>query len=350
MKTAAIYARVSSDQQKDQNTIASQTAALVEFARSEGFAVPDEWIFQDEGYSGATLVRPGLERVRDLAAEGQIQAVLVFSPDRLSRKYAYQVLLIEELARHGVETLFAKAPHSQTPEDHLVVQFQGMIAEYERAQILERSRRGKRHRAKQGEVSVLSAAPYGYRYVRKTDETAARYEALDAEAEIVRQVFELYTVAGLSIGAITRRLNQQGVPTRKGAARWERSTVWAILRNPAYKGTACFGKTQVAPRQRINNRRLRQRGGLPTRNSASHELPRDQWIEIPVPAMIGEDTFALAEERLQSNKTLSPRRTIEPSILQGLVPTFRTFVSEFLVNLLGCQIWMSDNLPGSSLS
>lgn len=161
MVIAAIYARVSSDKQREDNTIASQTAALVEFAQIRNYHVPAEWIFEDEGYSGAILTRPGLERVRDLAAEGQIQAVLVYSPDRLSRKYAYQILLMEELARQGVETVFLKAPQATTPEDLLLVQFQGMIAEYERAQILERSRRGKRHRARQGQVSVLSGAPYG---------------------------------------------------------------------------------------------------------------------------------------------------------------------------------------------
>lgn len=318
MKTAAIYARVSSDQQKEEKTIASQTAALVEFARNEGYSVPDEWIFEDEGYSGASLVRPGLEQVRDLAAEGQIQAVLALSPDRLSRKYAYQVLLMEELARHGVETVFIKAPQSQTPEDQLLLQFQGMIAEYERAQILERSRRGKRHRAKQGEVGVLSGAPYGYRYVRKTEERAAYYEVIEAEAEVVSQVFELYTVDALSIGAISRRLSELGVPTKKHSARWERSVVWAMLRNPAYAGMACFGKTQTATRQRVT-RPLRLRGGVATRESAHHELPRDQWIEIPVPALVMQDTFALAQELLERNKKHAPRRTIEPSILQGLV-------------------------------
>ncbi len=318
MKTAAIYARVSSDQQKVEKTIASQTAALVEFAKKEGYQVPDEWIFEDEGYSGASLVRPGLERIRDLAAEGQIQTVLALSPDRLSRKYAYQVLLIEELARHGVEMVFLKAPQSETPEDRLLLQFQGMIAEYERAQILERSRRGKRHRAKQGEVGVLSGAPYGYRYRRKTEDAAAYYEIIEAEADVVRRVFDLYTLEGLSIGAITRRLNEWGVPTRKQKARWERSTVWAMLRNPAYRGTACFGKTALAPRQRIT-RPLRLRGGLATRNSANHERPRTEWIEIPVPALVSEETFALAQENLEQNKRHAPRRTIEPSILQGLV-------------------------------
>ena len=132
MKTAAIYARVSSDKQKEENTIASQTAALVEFAAANDFSVPQEWIIEDQGFSGASLIRPGLEKLRDLAAEGQIQAVLVHAPDRLSRKYAYQVLLMEELARHGVETVFIKAPQTATPEDQLLVQFQGMIAEYER--------------------------------------------------------------------------------------------------------------------------------------------------------------------------------------------------------------------------
>jgi site-specific DNA recombinase len=318
MKTAAIYARVSSDKQREENTIASQTAALVEFARKEDYDVPREWIFEDEGFSGTSLVRPGLERMRDLAAEGQLEAILVYAPDRLSRKYAYQILLIEEFARNGVETVFVKAPKSDTPEDQLLLQFQGMIAEYERAQILERSRRGKRHRARQGQVSVLSGAPYGYRYVRKTDETAAYYQVIEAEADVVRLVYDRYTVAHLSIGAITRLLNERGVPTRKRISRWERSTVWAILRNPAYKGTACFGKTEIRPRQRVT-RPLRTRGGVTNRNSANRERPRKEWISIPVPAIISEETFALAQELLTANKTHAPRRTIQPSICQGMV-------------------------------
>src|SRR5215813_6972687 len=133
MRMAAIYARVSSEQQREENTIASQTASLIQFAQDHDLEVPKEWLFEDEGYSGATLERPGLERVRDLAAEGQIQVVLVYSPDRLSRKYAYQILLMEEFSRNGVETRFVNAPRGTTAEDQLLVQFQGMIAEYERA-------------------------------------------------------------------------------------------------------------------------------------------------------------------------------------------------------------------------
>jgi len=128
MRMAAIYARVSSEQQREENTIASQTASLIEFAKSHELEVPQEWVFEDEGYSGATLQRQGLERVRDLAAEGQIQVVLAYSPDPLSRKYAYQILLIEEFTRQVVGTLFVKSPQGNSPEDQLLVQFQGMIA------------------------------------------------------------------------------------------------------------------------------------------------------------------------------------------------------------------------------
>jgi site-specific DNA recombinase len=318
MKMAAIYARVSSEQQREEHTIASQTAALIEFAKSHELEVPKEWVFEDEGYSGATLERPGLERVRDLAAEGQIQVVLAYAPDRLSRKYAYQILLIEELARHGVETLFVKAPQGTSAEDQLLVQFQGMIAEYERAQILERSRRGKRHRARSGEISVMSGAPYGYRYIRKTDEALASYAVIEAEARVVQRVYEMYTVEGLSIGAIARRLNDESIPTCKRCARWERSVVWAVLRNSAYRGVAYFGKTRIAPRSRVT-RPLRLRGGMSKRNSAGHERPRDEWIEIPVPALVTEESFARAQELLQENKIRARRRTIMPSIVQGLV-------------------------------
>ena len=318
MRMAAIYARVSSEQQREEKTIASQTASLIEFAKSHDLEVPAEWVFEDEGFSGATLERPGLERVRDLAAEGQIQVVLAYSPDRLSRKYAYQILLMEEFARHGVETLFINTPQGDSAEEQLLVQLQGMIAEYERAQILERSRRGKRHRAQAGEVSVMCGAPYGYRYMRKTDQAPAAYIVEENEARVVQRVYEMYTVEGLSIAEITRRLNSEGIPTRKRSARWERSVVWAMLRNPAYRGAACFGKTRASSRTRVM--RPQRRRGVTTPNmTAGHERPREEWIEIPVPALVGEQTFARAQELLQENRIRSRRRTIEPSVVQGLV-------------------------------
>jgi site-specific DNA recombinase len=253
-----------------------------------------------------------------LAAEGQIESVLIYSPDRLSRKYAYQVLLVEEFSRHGVEIIFIKSPRASTPEEQLLLQFQGMIAEYERTQIAERTRRGKRFRAKAGSVNVLSGAPYGFRYVKKTDTSASYYEIIEQEAEVVRKVFELYTGASFSIGAIARWLNYQEIPTRKKISRWERSTIWAMLRNPAYVGRACFGKTGSAPRQRIT-RPLRQRGGYSPRCSSHRERPKEEWIEIAVPAIIDDETFSLAAERLEQNKRFSPRRTIEPTLLYGML-------------------------------
>jgi site-specific DNA recombinase len=314
----AIYARVSSERQKEEKTIESQTSALKEFAQAQNYVVPENWVFEDEGYSGATLARPGLERLRDLVSEGQVEIVLVHSPDRLSRRYAYQVLLLEEFSRQGIEVRFLKGNAGQSPEEQLLVQFQGMIAEYERAQITERCRRGKRHRAKTGLINVLSGAPFGYRYLKKTDGSDSCYVIDENEVPVVRQVYQWYTEEGLSLGAIARRLTEQGVPTRRGKARWERSVVWAMLRNPAYVGRAAYGKTESAERRRIT-RPLRQRGGFSKRCRANRERPREQWIEIAVPALISEPTFARAQERLAQNQRLSIKNTREITLLQGLL-------------------------------
>lgn len=318
MKTAAIYARVSSDRQKEEQTIASQTSALRAYAAAHEYLVPEGYVFEDEGWSGATLVRPGLEHLRDLAAQGQMELVLVYSPDRLSRKYAYQVLLLEEFARHGVDVVFLQGPRAETPEDVLLLQFQGMIAEYEKAQISERTRRGKRHRAQAGVVNALTGAPFGYRYVRKAEGAPARYEVLESEALVVREVFRRYTEEWTSLGALARWLTMAGVRTRTGQARWNKSSVWDMLRNPAYQGTACFQKTRQAERQRVN-RRLRQRGGIPAHPVCSRPRPREEWIEIPVPALVSTTQFALAQERFEQNRQFAARHTKRPSLLQGLL-------------------------------
>ena len=165
----ALYARVSSDRQVDAHTIASQVAALEERVATDGLLVPPELHFVDDGYSGATLIRPALERLRDLIAAGGLDRLYVHSPDRLARNYAYQVLLLDELKQAGVTVVFLNQALAQTPEDALLLQVQGMVAEYERAKILERSRRGKRHAARMGSLSVLSLVPYGYRAVSKTE-------------------------------------------------------------------------------------------------------------------------------------------------------------------------------------
>src|ERR1700683_514859 len=253
MTTAAIYARLSSPRQKEDQTIASQTAALHEAAERSGLEVPPEWVFEDEGYSGATLIRPALAHLRDLAAPVPIDVVLCYSPDRLARRYAYQALLIDEFARAGTEVRFVNGPKGESPEDELLIQFQGMIAEYERAQIVERTRRGKAHRARAGTVNVLSGAPFGYHYLRRSDTADARYEIVEEQAAVVREMFRRYTEDQDSIAELARWLSAQGVVTATGKDRWDRSTVWGMLRNPAYAGRAAFLKTmRLDQRARVN--------------------------------------------------------------------------------------------------
>ena len=204
----------------------------------------------DDGYSGDILVRPGLERLRDQAAAGVIDRLYVLDPDRFSRKYAYQVLILEELTRCGVEVVFLRNPPGRGPEENLLLQVQGMIAEYERAKIMERCRRGKQYAARHGSVNVLSGAPYGYRYVSKHEGGgAARYQVVADEARVVRKIFEWVGQERCSIGEVCRRLQRDGVPTRTGKSAWDRSVIWSHLKNPAYKGTAAFGKTRSGAAQ-----------------------------------------------------------------------------------------------------
>jgi site-specific DNA recombinase len=318
MTSAAIYARVSSARQAKDETIGSQLAALREHAAQSRLDVPREWVFADEGHSGATLVRPALEALRDLAAQGCLDVVLVYSPDRLARKFAYQALLIEELARCGTRVEFVKGPRGDSPEDQLLVQFQGIFAEYEKAQLAERYRRGKAWRAKAGSVNVLSGAPFGYRYVRKTPETGARYEVVPHEAALVTEMFHRYADDGASIADLRRWPTDQGVRTRTGKERWDRSVIWGMLRNPAYAGTAVFGKTQAVHQPAGLNRTARLAGRTVPRQVRVEDRPREEWTGIPVPALVDEDTFDRVQQRLADNKRFAARSTKVPSLLQGL--------------------------------
>jgi site-specific DNA recombinase len=319
VRVAAIYARVSSERQRQEQTIQSQTVALRELAEQRGLLVPEDLVFEDDGFSGASLQRPALERLRDRAFEGCFEVLLCHAPDRLARRYAYQVLVLEELARGGIEVVFAKEPErSGSPEDELLRQFQGVIAEYERAQIAERCRRGKLHRARAGAVSVLSHAPYGYRYVKKSEHADAFYEIDELETPIVREIFGRYVEQGESIVQIARSLSEQAVPTRTGTPRWGPSTIWAILRNPAYTGLAAYGRRRVTGAPVKPMRLTRQRGRRSGRSAYEHVGP-EHWQRIPVPALITEEQHALAQDLLTRNSRLSPRNTRQPSLLQGIL-------------------------------
>jgi site-specific DNA recombinase len=298
----AIYARVSSDQQAESGTIASQVAALRERVQQDGLRLDEASCFLDEGYSGTTLLRPALERLRDAVAGGGLDRLYIHSPDRLARKYAYQFLLIEEFRRAGVALHFLNRGPGQTPEEELLLQVQGVVAEYERAKILERSRRGKQHAARRGDVSVLGHAPYGYRYVGKREGGGeARYEVVWEEARVVQEMFTWVGRDRLSLGEVARRLTERGLPTRTGKARWHPRTVWGILTNPAYRGAAQFGKTRSGERRP----RLRPRRGQPEQprqGFSSYETAPDQRIPIAVPALVSAALFESVAEQLAENQ------------------------------------------------
>ena len=319
MKSVALYARVSSEQQVQQATVASQIAALQERVQADGQMLLPSDIYVDDGYSGASLVRPALERLRDRAAEGGLDVLYVHSPDRLARRYAYQVVLLDELARQGVSVIFLHGPSGQSAEDELLVQVQGVIAEYERAKILERSRRGKLHKARNGIVNALSNAPYGYQYVCKADQEPARYEVVLHEAKVVRSIFEWLVDEQVSIGEIARRLQAQGVHTRTGLAHWNRVTVWCMLQNPAYMGQAAYGKTELVARSK-RLRAIRNKPAVPrSAKSSRRNKPESEWLRIAVPAIVSPEVFAAAREQLERNRRLAARNGKgHRYLLQGL--------------------------------
>ena len=318
---AAFYARVSGEQQAAAHTIESQIAALSERARSDGMPVPPERQFVDDGYSGATLIRPALDRLRDLVNVGAIDRIYVHSPDRLARNYAYQVLLLDEWRRRGVEVVFLNRPLGQSPEDDLLLQVQGIVAEYERAKIMERSRRGKKHAAQSGSLNVMSGAPFGYRYVSvREGEGQARFEPVAEQARVVQQIFSWIGQDRCSLAEVCRRLHKAGTPTATGKPIWSREAVWHVLQNSAYMGQAAYGKTHMMPRGK--NSRLRAARGHPTeprRTKAPKPADRKEWVFVAVPALVDEALFRAAHAQLEENRSRARQGRRRPGyLLQGL--------------------------------
>ncbi|WP_448207485.1 recombinase family protein [Azospirillum sp. sgz302134] len=319
LKAAALYARVSSDKQEKEQTIASQLETLHRAAAERGFQVPPDLVFADDGYSGARLDRPALDRLRDLAAEGGLAAVLIAAPDRLARHYAYQVLLLEELARAGCETIFLNHAFDGSPEHRMLLQMQGVFAEYERALIQERMRRGRLFATRQGRAS-WGKAPYGYRYLRKTDTTPPRLVVDEAESQLVQQMYRWLVEERLTSYAIQRRLNEQGIAPRGGPGRaWSQSTVIDILRNPIYTGQAMRNR-----HQRCDARRPRGQAGYKDRrpgNGRGRTLrPREEWIAVAVPMIIEPELWQLAQEQRARNRAEARRNnTKHEYLLRGLL-------------------------------
>jgi len=283
---AAFYARVSSEAQARDKTIVSQVAALRERIAADGVTMLPDAAYLDEGHSGSSLVRPALERLRDAVAAGDIDRVYVLAPDRLARRHAHQALLMEEFRRAGIEVAFLNRPIGASPEDDLLLQIQGVIAEYERAQILERGRRGRRHAARSGSVSALAGAPYGYRYItRERGGGVARFEIVPEEARFVRLIFAWVGLDRLSLREVCRRLQQAECRTRSGTTRWWASTLHGMIENPAYTGRAMYGRFHaVEPKPRLR----------PIRNHPAHSSR--PTTRVPVPSEIADDNKRHAAE------------------------------------------------------
>ncbi len=302
----AIYARVSTESQEARGTIGSQLEALRKRVTTEGHQLVAEYC--DDGCSGARLDRPGLDAMRDAAEAGQIEAVWCLSPDRLARVYAYQVIVLDELARCGVTVLFHDTPPlNNDPQTHLLTQVQGVIAEYERAKIAERYRRGKLWRSRAGEVIAWKCS-YGHRRIPRSASQAAHLEVYEPEASVVRGIFQDYVHHNVSIRQLTRRLNDDDIASPSGKDVWGCSTIGRLLRNEAYIGRAYFNRREsVAARQS-------------KRGTRQVERPREQWIAIPVPAIVSEELFEAAQRISRDHEKWSPRRAEAGQwLLRGLI-------------------------------
>ena len=287
MKRVASYARVSTELQEREHTIDSQLEALRAYALNKGYQVVAEYL--DDGYSGATLARPGLDRLRDALSYGEFDLVLFYHPDRLARRVVYQYLVLEEMEKAGVKPEFLNFPLDDSPESQLLLGIQGVISEYDRAKILERTRRGKLLHARAGAL-VGGHAPYGCRWIRSGEQGRARLEIVEYTAALARQVFRMLLEDRLTTWAMARTMTKEGVSTPGGAAQWQPTTVYRILTNPVYKRTYMY--------------------------RASHQ----EKIAISVPPIIDEATWQAAQVQLEENSRYARRNNQKYQyLLRGLI-------------------------------
>jgi site-specific DNA recombinase len=315
---AAIYARVSTDEQGRDQTIDSQLDALRRWASAHGHELEEEHVYIDEGYSGARLDRPALDRLRDAAREGEFDVVGVFCPDRLARRYADQVLLLEGLRKAACAVEFIERPIADDPHDQLLLQIEGAIAEYERAVLAERFRRGELQKARAGQW-VGGRAPYGYRYVPKRDGVPGHLVVDDAEAEVVRMLYRWLIDERTTVRQILKRLADGPWRPRDGKRLWSNSVVHRVLSDAVYTGTAHTNRNVLVPPRKP--RSTGPRAGLPT---CRKPRPREEWIPVPVPAIIDEETHQHAVDQLARNSVLSFRNNTRNDYLLRCLLTCRT--------------------------
>jgi DNA invertase Pin-like site-specific DNA recombinase len=235
--TVALYARVSSQRQTTTQTIDQQLDRLR--ARAEEYGVPATacLVFRDDGYSGASLRRPGLDALRDAVASAEVERILITAPDRLARKYVHQVLVLEELERFGCMVEFLDRPMSHDPHDQLLLQIRGAVAEYERTLIAERMRRGRLAKLRTGTLLPWTCVPYGYHVDpdRPRDPTGVQMDP--AEGAVVQEIFARYLEDGATLGTVAAALERHGILTSHGRRHWSRSTLRWMLHNRGLSGT-----------------------------------------------------------------------------------------------------------------
>jgi site-specific DNA recombinase len=311
----ALYARVSTQRQAQSQTIEQQLERLQAYAQEQGWQVTQEHIYRDEGYSGASLNRPGLDALRDRAALADLDVVVITAPDRLARRYLHQVVVIEELAEHGCRVEFVERPMSQDPNDQLLLQIRGAVAEYERTLITERLRRGRLARLRAGQLLPWIQPPFGYRVEpdRPRDPDGLQRDAF--AATVVEHIFGWYVEGHTSLCGIAKRLTESGVATPSGTIGWATSTLRNVLQNPTYTGTTYGNWRRVVPARRRRSPLQPVGCGLTTL-----PRPQDEWIPIAVPAIISQEMFDLAQEKLALNRARASRHnTRHQYLLRSLV-------------------------------
>ena len=232
-----------------------------------------------------------------------------------------QVLLLDEWQRRGIEVVFLNRPLGKSPEDDLLLQVQGIVAEYERAKIMERSRRGKKHAAQSGSLNVMSGAPFGYRYVTVSEGGGqARFEPVAEQAGVVQEIFSWIGRDRCSLSEVCRRLHNAGIPTATGKRIWSREAVWHVLQNPAYQGQAAYGKTHMTLRgKKSRPRAARGRPAEPRRRNVPVAAAPEEWVVVPVPALVDKALFRAAHAQLEENRSRARQGRRRPGyLLQGL--------------------------------
>ena len=310
------------------DTIESQLATLQAYVASQEYTLFPEHIFLDNGVSGSRLDRPALDRLRDQARLGEFEAVIILSPDRLARSYPHQWVLLEELKKVGCRVIFLANPFGDSPHGQMLAQMQGMIAEYERSQITERTRRGRLPKARKAEFMPWAYRIYGYRYTPKQAEMPPRVEIHPEQADVVREIFGWLLHEQLTTRHIVKRLNAQHIPTRTGQNQvWHAASVRSILTKRLYTGHSYYKKTKTGVPRKETRRKCNTRKD----NYAREGRPPEEWVPITAPALISAPIFAKAQEQLQRHQAQA-RRAYQPTSQRYLLRT--------LVRCGHCQLHM----------